>query len=77
MQREEQIMDFKGMDFSKLSPELRAKAEKCKSMDELLDIAKNDGVELTAEQLDYVSGGSDSYSDGSEDCKSYRNCFTE
>ena len=73
MQREEQIMDFKGMDFSKLSPELRAKAEKCKNMDELLDLAKSEGVDLTAEQLDYISGGGDNCYDGCPDdhCRRY------
>ena len=67
MQKEEQIMDLKEMDFSKLSPELKAKAEKCKSMDELLDLAKSEGVDLTAEQLDYISGGGDNCYDGCPD----------
>ena len=71
-------MDLKGMDFSKLSPELKAKAEKCKSMDELLDLAlldlaKSEGVELTADQLDYISGGGDNCYDGCPDdhCRRY------
>ena len=66
-------MDFKGMDFSNLSPELKAKAEKCKSMDELLNLAKSEGVELTAEQLDYVSGGGDNCYDGDPDGHDRRN----
>ena len=59
-------MDLKGMDFSNLSPELKAKAEKCKSMDELLNLAKSEGAELTAEQLDSISGGAYDYDEG--DC---------
>lgn len=76
MQKEEQIMDLKGMDFSNLSPELRAKAEKCKNMDELLDLAKSEGAELTAEQLDYISGGSGSYHDNGK-CSVDYDCLSE
>jgi len=69
-------MVLKGMDFSNLSPELKAKAEKCKNMDELLDLAKSEGAELTAEQLDYISGGSSyDYDDG--DCSGYSVCSRE
>lgn len=47
-------MDLKGMDFSKLSPELRAKAEKCKSMDELLALAKSEGLMALAVLLNFA-----------------------
>ena len=36
-------------------------------MDELLDLAKSEGVDLTAEQLDYISGGGDNCYDGCPD----------
>ena len=61
------------MDFSNLSPELKAKAEKCKNMDELLALAKSEGIELTAEQLDAVAGGGDSYDCDNDTCEIYNN----
>ena len=40
-----------------LSEEQIAKAKACKSQDELLKLAKEEGVELTSEQIEAVSGG--------------------
>ena len=40
-----------------LSDEQIAKAKACKSSDELLALAKKEGIELTNEQLEAVSGG--------------------
>lgn len=40
-----------------LSEEQIAKLKECKSQEELLAVAKEEGVELTDEQLDAVSGG--------------------
>lgn len=40
-----------------LSEEQIAKTKKCKNTDELLALAKQEGVELTDEQLEAVSGG--------------------
>ena len=34
-----------------------AKAKECKSQEELLKLAKEEGIELTNEQLEAVSGG--------------------
>ena len=45
------------MDFEKLTPEQQAKARSCKTVDELVDLAKEDGVELTDAELDAISGG--------------------
>ncbi|OON84705.1 hypothetical protein BXO88_15990 [Oribacterium sp. C9] len=50
-------MDIKNFDFSKLDPKIREKAEKCESMEELMDLAKTCGIELTDAQLDQLSGG--------------------
>ncbi len=50
-------MNMKDFDFSKLDPEIRAKAEKCQSKEELIELAKTSGVELTDEQLDAIAGG--------------------
>ena len=47
------------MDFSNISDELKAKAQACKSTDELLALAKSEGVELSEEQLEAVAGGVD------------------
>lgn len=40
-----------------LSEEQIARAKACKSQEELLALAKSEGVELTDEQLEIVSGG--------------------
>lgn len=40
-----------------LTEEQIAKIRKCKSQDELLELAKNEGVELSDEQLEAVAGG--------------------
>ena len=42
-----------------LTKEQIEKVYKCKSEEELLELAKREGVKLTAEQLDAVSGGCD------------------
>ena len=40
-----------------LSEEQIAKVKACKNSDELLSMAKAEGVELTAEQLEAINGG--------------------
>ena len=40
-----------------LSEEQIAKIKKCKNQDELLKLAKEEGVELTKEQMEAVNGG--------------------
>lgn len=45
------------MEFKDLTEEQRAKARKCSSVDELLELADKEGIELTDEQLDGVAGG--------------------
>ena len=40
-----------------LTPEQAEKVKACKSQDELLALAKAEGIELTDEQLEAVSGG--------------------
>ena len=41
-----------------LSEEQIAKVKACKSQEEMLALAKQEGIELTDEQLEVVSGGS-------------------
>ncbi|ETP71360.1 Nitrogen fixation protein of unknown function [Lachnospiraceae bacterium JC7] len=50
-------INIDNMDFSHLDPELRAKAEKCESLEELVQLAKENGIELSDEQLDMITGG--------------------
>ncbi len=50
-------MDINGFDLNKLSPELKEKLSKCRSKEEVLDLIKTSGIELTDEQLDLLSGG--------------------
>ena len=45
------------MDTSQISDELKAKVRECKSTDELIKLAKEEGLELSDEQLEAVSGG--------------------
>ncbi len=45
------------MDFKDLSPELRDKAKACKNPEELLNLAKEEGYELSDDDLDGISGG--------------------
>ncbi len=47
------------MDLSKISPELKARLLECTSPEELADLAKEEGIELTDEQLESVAGGTD------------------
>ena len=45
------------MEFENLSPELREKAKACKSVEDILALAKEEGYELSDEELAAVSGG--------------------
>ena len=45
------------MNFDELSPELQEKVKACKTPDDLLALASDEGYELSEEELDAVSGG--------------------
>jgi len=45
------------MKFEELTTEQKEKAIACKTPDELLKLAKEEGIELTDEQLEGISGG--------------------
>ena len=45
------------MDFDNLTEEQKAKALACTSPEELLSLAREEGYELTDEQLDGIAGG--------------------
>lgn len=51
------------MELNNISPELIEKA-KGLSPDELADLAKSEGIDLSDEQLEAVAGGVDSWRDG-------------
>ena len=43
--------------FDGLSDEMKAKVTECKTSEELMNLAKTEGIELSDEQLDAISGG--------------------
>jgi len=45
------------MDFEDLSPELQEKAKACKNTAEIIELAKNEGIEVSDEQLEAIAGG--------------------
>ena len=45
------------MDFKDLTPEQQEKARNCKTPEEVLALAKEEGYNLTDEELEAVSGG--------------------
>ena len=45
------------MRFEDLTPEQKERARKCKSADEVLELAKEEGYELSDDELEAVSGG--------------------
>ena len=45
------------MDFEDLTEEQKAKAQACKTPEEILALAKEEGYELSDEDLEVVSGG--------------------
>ena len=52
------------MDTNKISDELMEKAKACQSVDELLELAKNEGYDLSDEELEAVSGGAWDHCEG-------------
>lgn len=59
------------MDINKLTPEQQEKAKMCKTPEELLALAKEEGVELSDEQIEGISGGKWDFLD---ECESYSGC---
>lgn len=59
------------MNLDDITPEMREKAKECKSTEELLELARQEGYELSDEQLENVAGG---WKDDS-DCDDY--CFMD
>ena len=47
------------MSLQRVTPELKAKALACETPEEMLALAKEEGYELSDEQLDSIAGGMD------------------
>ena len=60
------------MDLNNLSDEVKAKALECKTAEELLALADEEGVELSDDQLQAISGGMD-WSCALRDCSNNKN----
>lgn len=45
------------MDFKDLTAEQKARARDCKTPEEIIDLAKEVGRELSDDQLEFISGG--------------------
>lgn len=45
------------MNLDDISAEIKAKAKECKTPEEIIELAKKEGIELTAEELEGIAGG--------------------
>ena len=45
------------MNTQELSPELREKMLACETKEQLIELVKDEGIELTDEQIEEISGG--------------------
>jgi predicted ribosomally synthesized peptide with nif11-like leader len=45
------------MNFDELSPELQKRAQTCKTPEEVLNLAREEGYELSDDELQSISGG--------------------
>ncbi len=62
------------MSFDDLSPELREKARQCTTPEELLELAKREGIQLAEEELQAISGGGNW---GTPDCDHFDTCTVD
>ena len=59
------------MNFEDLNPELQEKAKACKTPEELLELAKEEGLELPEEALNAIAGG---WGADQQELNDYLNC---
>lgn len=64
------------MNFEDLTPEQQEKALACKTTEELVELAKSEGVDLTDEQLSAVAGGDASWNCCTHDACNDNKCVT-
>ena len=64
------------MNVNDLSPEQMERAKACKTAEELVALAQSEGLELSDEQLEAISGGEDEWyslcDDNEGNCPKYR-----
>ena len=68
MQKRKEEMD---MEFDDLNDEQKAQVMACKTADELVALAKAQGVELSDEQLDSIAGGDSFWCPTATSCPNY------
>ena len=59
------------MEFNDLTDEQKARVLACKTADELVALAKTEGVELSDEQLDSIAGGDSFWCPTATSCPNY------
>ena len=59
------------MKFDDLTDEQKAKVMACKTADELVELAKAEGVELSDEQLNSIAGGDSFWCPTATSCPNY------
>ena len=59
------------MEFNDLTEEQKAKVMACKTAEELVALAKAEGVELSEEQLDAIAGGDSFWCPTATSCPNY------
>jgi hypothetical protein len=60
-----------GIKFNDLTDEQKARAMACKSAEELVALARAEGVELSEEQLDSIAGGDSFWCPTATSCPNY------
>ena len=65
------------MQFQDLTPELQEKAKACKTAEDILALAKEEGYELSNEELEDIAGGKGKWHKPfcTEDCPDYHCTF--
>lgn len=59
------------MEYNDLTDEQKAKVKACKTVEELVELAKAEGVELTDEQLNSFAGGDSFWCPTATSCPNY------
>ena len=63
------------MNFNELTPEQKEKAKACKTPEEMLALAREEGYEISDEELEAVSGGWCPSDCNADECQ-FRSCGT-
>jgi hypothetical protein len=58
----------RAMNLDNLTPEQQEKAKACKTPEEFLEMIREEGIELTDEQLESISGGVSWYGCTQDEC---------